>query len=46
MSYFFLHQEAIAVDIIENMNDDCFYIIEPGTTTRPIMEKLNIYIAF
>lgn len=35
-------QEAIAVDIIENMEDDCMYIIGPGTTTRPIMEKLNL----
>ena len=36
------YQEAIALDIIENMNDDYFYIIGPGTTTRPIMEKLNL----
>lgn len=35
-------QEAIAVDIIDNMKDDYFYIIGPGTTTRPIMEKLNL----
>ncbi|MFX0151519.1 MAG: ATP-NAD kinase family protein [Candidatus Hodarchaeota archaeon] len=35
-------QEAIAVDIIENMSDDYVYIIGPGTTTRPIMEKLNL----
>lgn len=35
-------QEAIAEDIIENMRDDYFYIIGPGTTTRPIMEKLNL----
>ncbi|KPK95841.1 ATP-NAD kinase [bacterium SM23_31] len=35
-------QEAIAVDIIDNMFDDYFYIIGPGTTTRPIMEKLNL----
>lgn len=35
-------QEAIAVDIIENMVDDYFYIIGPGTTTRPIMDKLNL----
>jgi predicted polyphosphate/ATP-dependent NAD kinase len=35
-------QEAIAIDIIENMENDCLYIIGPGTTTRPIMEKLNL----
>jgi predicted polyphosphate/ATP-dependent NAD kinase len=35
-------QETIAVDIIESMEDDCFYIIGPGTTTRPIMEKLGL----
>ncbi|MHA2499833.1 MAG: ATP-NAD kinase family protein [Candidatus Hodarchaeales archaeon] len=35
-------QEAIAVDIIESMADDYFYIIGPGTTTRPIMEKLDL----
>jgi predicted polyphosphate/ATP-dependent NAD kinase len=34
-------QEAIAQDIIDNMEEDYFYIIGPGTTTRPIMEKLN-----
>ena len=35
-------QEAIAEDIIENMTDDHFYVIGPGTTTRPIMERLNL----
>ena len=35
-------QEAIATDIVESMSDDCFYIIGPGTTTRAIMEKLNL----
>ncbi|MFX0016679.1 MAG: ATP-NAD kinase family protein [Promethearchaeota archaeon] len=35
-------QEAIAEEIIENMTEDSFYIIGPGTTTRAIMEKLNL----
>jgi predicted polyphosphate/ATP-dependent NAD kinase len=35
-------QEAIAQEIVENMDDDFFYIIGPGTTTRTIMEKLNL----
>jgi len=35
-------QEAIAVDIIENMDDEHYYIIGPGSTTRPIMEKLHL----
>lgn len=35
-------QEAIAEEILENMEDDCFYVIGPGTTTRPIMERLNL----
>lgn len=34
--------EAIAYDITENMQDDYIYIIGPGTTTRPIMEKLGL----
>jgi len=35
-------QEAIAFDIVENMSDEYYYIIGPGTTTRYIMEKLNL----
>ncbi|NHJ31569.1 MAG: ATP-NAD kinase [Asgard group archaeon] len=35
-------QEAIAEDIIEDMDDDYYYIIGPGTTTRPLMEKLKL----
>lgn len=34
--------QSIAEEIIENMQNDCFYIIGPGTTTRAIMEKLNL----
>ena len=35
-------QIAIAQDIIENMNDDFYYLIGPGTTTRAIKERLKI----
>lgn len=37
----YLH-EAIACDIIDAMDNEYYYIIGPGTTTRPIMEKLNL----
>jgi len=33
-------QVAIAQEIIENMDDDYYYIIGPGTTTRAIKERL------
>ena len=41
------HQEdyildAIALDIIENMDDSTTYILGPGTSIRPIATKLNI----
>ena len=35
-------QEAIACDIIENMDNEQYYIIGPGSTTRIIMEKLGL----
>jgi len=35
-------QEAIAFEIVENMSDEFFYIIGPGTTTRAVMEKLKL----
>jgi predicted polyphosphate/ATP-dependent NAD kinase len=34
--------EEIANDFIENMEDDCIYIIGPGTTTRAIMGELGL----
>lgn len=34
--------ESIAHEIVEDMSDEFFYIIGPGTTTRAIMEKLNL----
>jgi len=33
---------AIACDIVNNMQNDCLYIIGSGTTTRAIMEKLGL----
>lgn len=35
-------QQAIAQDIIENMDCDFTYIIGPGTTTRAILERLGL----
>lgn len=37
-----LSLEAIARDIIEEMEEDAIYIIGPGTTTRPIAESLGL----
>jgi len=34
--------DAIANDIVNNMQDDYLYIIGPGTTLRGIMEKLGL----
>ncbi len=34
--------EAIAHEVDQKMEDDCFYIIGPGTTTRAVMKKLNL----
>ncbi|ADQ14241.1 ATP-NAD kinase family protein [Halanaerobium hydrogeniformans] len=34
--------EAIAAGIIETMKKDCLYLVGPGTTTRPIMQKLGL----
>jgi len=35
-------QVAIAQEIIENMGDDHYYIVGPGTTTRAIKERLKV----
>ena len=35
-------QYAIANDVIANMKDDVYYLIGPGSTTRAIMEILNL----
>lgn len=35
-------QEAIAADVIENMEDDVFYVMGPGTTTAQILETLGL----
>lgn len=35
-------QKAIALDIIDNMTEEVYYIIGPGTTTRAIMDQLNL----
>ena len=34
--------EAIASDVVENMERDCIYIFGPGTTTKAIFEKLGL----
>ncbi len=36
------YQEAIAAAIVEEMDDDFYYIIGPGTTTRAILQRLNL----
>jgi predicted polyphosphate/ATP-dependent NAD kinase len=35
-------QRAIAVEIVEGMEDDCLYILGPGTTTRAIASRLGL----
>lgn len=35
-------QKAIALDIVDNMEENICYIIGPGTTTRAIMQALNL----
>lgn len=36
------NQEAIAAEIVENMSDDMYYLIGPGTTTATIMQRLGL----
>jgi len=33
---------AIASDVLENMGDDCLYVIGPGTTTRAIVTEMGL----
>ncbi len=35
-------KEAAAAEFIDNMEEDCIYIIGPGTTTKEIMKKLEL----
>ena len=34
--------EAIALDVIDHMQEDIVYIVGPGTTTRPILSHLGL----
>ncbi len=34
--------EAIAHEVVGNLEDECNYILGPGTTTRAVLEKLNL----
>lgn len=33
---------SIATDVVNNMEDDCLYIVGTGTTTRAVMQKLGL----
>lgn len=35
-------QKTIGLYVVDNMIDDVFYIVGPGSTTRPIMETLKL----
>jgi len=34
--------KSIAAHVVKNMEEDCLYLIGPGTTTRAIMEQLHL----
>lgn len=36
------YQQAIAAEVVDNMENDCMYVIGPGTTTRQIMKTLGL----
>jgi predicted polyphosphate/ATP-dependent NAD kinase len=33
---------SVATDVVNNMKDDCLYIVGTGTTTRAVMQKLGL----
>lgn len=35
-------QNSIALDVIDHMEDNIFYVIGPGTTTRAVMENMDL----
>jgi predicted polyphosphate/ATP-dependent NAD kinase len=35
--------DAVATDVINHMEENCLYIIGTGTTTRAVMEKLDLH---
>ncbi len=35
-------QNAIALDVMDHMEDNTFYVIGPGTTTRAVMENMGL----
>ncbi|MCP4895809.1 MAG: ATP-NAD kinase family protein [bacterium] len=35
-------QKSIAADVVENMDEDSCHLIGPGTTCRPVMERLGL----
>ena len=35
-------KSAIAAYVLEEMKDDCFYVLGPGSTTKPIADQLGI----